>query len=84
MVKDNELTFNKFYITEFLREVLQQAPNRLSGENSDIVKELIEHLNKKEDVTDGIETIAREQGSGELSIFLFDIVQTDNQKPLLQ
>jgi hypothetical protein len=81
MVNDKELTFNKFYILEFLLEVFRQVPDHLSGENSGIVRELIDHLKNKEDVTEGIETIAREQGSGELSIFLFDIVDRIDDYP---
>jgi len=81
MITSKEITFTRFYINEFLQEVLNKIPENVSEVNAPHAQELIRHLTKQEDVTDGIELIAREQGSGELSIFLFDIVDRVEDYP---
>jgi len=81
MITNKELTFTRFYTTEFLQEVLNKIPKNVSGDNAGLAAVLIRHLIKQEDVADGIELIAREQGSGELSIFLFDIVDRIEDYP---
>jgi len=81
MITNKELTFSRFYTTEFLQEVLNLIPENVSGDNAGLAADLIRHLTNQEDVADGIELIAREQGSGELSIFLFDIVDRIEDYP---
>ncbi len=81
MTTSKELTFTRFYVSEFLQEVLNNIPGNVSDDKAGQAEELIRHLTKQDDVTDGIELIAREQGSGELSIFLFDIVDRVEDYP---
>ena len=60
MITSKELTFTRFYTNEFLQEVLNKIPDNVSEVNAPKAQELIRHLAKQEDVTDGIELIARE------------------------
>ncbi len=81
MITSKELTFTRFYIMEFLQEVEQKIPQTVNEDRAGLARELIGYLIKQDDVADGIELIAREQGSGELSIFLFDIVDRIEDYP---
>jgi len=73
MIGSREITFNRFYVLEFLQTVGTRIPEELSGEQAEIMVQLIDNLINQDDVTAGIEKLAREHGTGELSIFLFDI-----------
>ena len=67
------LNFRNFYIAEFFAKVKEQIKKQLKQDNVAAVEDLINNLLAQDDVTTGIEKIAIEQGSSELSIFLFDI-----------
>ncbi len=73
MIGSREITFNRFYELEFLQTVRMRLSRELSAENAELMIQLIDHLRPHDDMTAGIEKLAREQGTGELSIFLFDI-----------
>ncbi len=74
MIESKLINFTQFYIREFFNRVHSSLPQKLAAEETKLVRELIQHLGQQEQVTNAIARIAEEQGSGELSIFLFDII----------
>ena len=73
MIGNRVITFNRFYVLEFLETARVKIGNDLSADNAGMMIQLMDNLKTQDDITSGIETLAREQGTGELSIFLFDI-----------
>jgi chemotaxis protein histidine kinase CheA len=74
MIESKRINFSQFYIREFFSRVQSVLPQKLAAEEAKLVNELIQHLDEQEQVTNAIARVAEEQGSGELSIFLFDII----------
>ena len=74
MVESRQINFTQFYIREFFNRVQSGIAQKLSTDEANLVTELIRHLSQQDQVTNAIARVAEEQGSGELSIFLFDIV----------
>ncbi len=74
MIESKLINFSQFYIREFFNRVHSSLPQKLATEETKLVRELIQHLGQQEQLTNAIARIAEEQGSGELSIFLFDII----------
>jgi len=74
MIERKQINFNQFYIREFFNRVQSALPQKLADEEVKLVSELIHYLDRQEQVTNAIARVAEEQGSGELSIFLFDII----------
>ncbi len=73
MIGNREITFNRFYVLEFLQNAGDRIQKNMTGEHAEIMVQLIENLTVQDDITAGIEKLAHEHGTGELSIFLFDI-----------
>ena len=73
MTGNNAITFNRFYIMEFLQATGIRIRKQLPEEQAEVTGALVDNLRGLDDISTGIERLAREQGTGELSIFLFDI-----------
>jgi len=73
MLNKEVINFKNFYVIEFFKQVGEKIEQQFNQQNISLIHELIDHLNAEDDINIGIEKIAKEQGSGELSIFLFDI-----------
>ena len=66
------LHFNKFYLVEFFNYVQSFSEKYLSESDFRLV---VNNLNAQSDIMIGHETLANEQGTSELSIFLFDFIE---------
>ena len=75
-MQDNILIdFNKFYLLEFFNNVKILSEKYLSNTDFRLINNLMDYLEAQKDMTEGLETLAREQGTSELSIFLFDFIE---------
>ncbi len=78
---NREITFNRFYVLEFLQAVRKKISEEIAPGHAEIITQFIDSLHSEDDIENGIEKLAREQGTGELSIFLFDIVDRIEDYP---
>jgi len=81
MLKTQKIDFNKFFLIEFFDRVCDSSKSRISGQEYDSVATLFSNLKAEDDITVGIETLAREHSTSELSIFLFDILERISDYP---
>lgn len=81
MFENEEITFNKFYLHEFYDAVNENAKLRFADKQYSALNSLISNLKSEKDYSTGIEILAREHGTSELSIFLFDIMDRINDYP---
>jgi len=81
MIGDRHITFNRFYVLEFLQAIRGKISEVLAPGHAELMTQFIDNLKSEDDIEYGIEKLAREQGTGELSIFLFDIVDRIEDYP---
>ncbi len=75
MIKQEKaISFNAFFIVEFMRKVLEKARMRFTPHVVEILEDLAESLNKAEDPILVLEKLARFQETNDMSIFLFDML----------
>jgi chemosensory pili system protein ChpA (sensor histidine kinase/response regulator) len=72
--KFKDLSFTEFYLIEFFKNTLDKGAGSIPEENYITLKELSNHLLAENNVVDGLEKLARYQGTSEFAIFLFDMV----------
>jgi len=75
MSNNQKIDFSKFFLGEFLDKICEISKSRISGKEYKTVESLITNLKSESDFSDGIEILAREHSTSELSIFLFDILE---------
>jgi chemotaxis protein histidine kinase CheA/CheY-like chemotaxis protein len=81
MVSKKNIDFRQFYIQEFLTSAAELVGDNLQDENRVHLKELLVNLRTGDEIGQGIEKLAQEQGSSELSIYLFDIIDRIGDYP---
>ena len=81
MFEKEEISFSKFYLCEFYDAVDQNAKLRFADKQYTALSSLISNLKSEKDYSSGLELLAREHGTSELSIFLFDIMDRINDYP---
>ncbi len=74
MSQDQELSFSQFFLSEFFNQICEGGKTRFSEDQYNNIELLISNLKTEEDFAQGIELLAREHETSELSIFLFDIM----------
>ncbi|MEJ2543364.1 MAG: Hpt domain-containing protein [Calditrichaceae bacterium] len=72
--KLKDLSFTEFYLIEFFKNTLEKGTGSIPEENYSTLEELSNHLLAEENIVDGLEKLARYQGTSEFAIFLFDMV----------
>ncbi len=72
--KLKDLSFTEFYLIEFFKSTLDKGAGSIPEENYSTLEELSNHLLAEDNVVDGLEKLARYQGTSEFAIFLFDMV----------
>lgn len=77
----NDISFQTFYITDFFERVLDKARGDLEEHHINIVETLNHFLQSFENHVDGLEALAREEATSELSIFLFDMIERLTEQP---
>jgi chemosensory pili system protein ChpA (sensor histidine kinase/response regulator) len=81
MVEKEKISFSKFYLHEFYNAVDQNAKTRFAEKPYNALSSLVSNLKSEDDYSSGVELLAREHGTSELSIFLFDIIDRINEYP---
>jgi len=79
MFEKEEISFSKFYLHEFYDAIDQNAKLRFADKQYTALNSLISNLKSEKEYFSGIELLAREHGTSELSIFLFDIMDRINE-----
>lgn len=81
MSKDERLTFSEFFLIEFCNKIIEIAETKLSENHFLTIKSVISYLKTEDNFEEGIELLAREHSTSELSIFLFDIMDRITDYP---
>jgi len=81
MVNQEKVNFSQFYLHEFYDAVEQNAKTRFADKQFTALNSMITNLKSEKDDSSGIELLAREHGTSELSIFLYDIMDRINEYP---
>lgn len=81
MVEQEKYSFSKFYLHEFYNAVDQNAKTRFAKNRYNALNSLINNLKSEKNYSAGIELLARDHGTSELSIFLYDIMDRINDYP---
>ena len=81
MFDKEEMNFSKFYLHEFYDAVDQNAKLRFADKQYTALNSLISNLKSEKDYFSGLEVLAGEHGTSELSIFIFDIMDKINDYP---
>lgn len=81
MFEKEEISFNKFYLHEFYDAVNENAKLRFADKQYSALNSLISNLKSEKEYSAGLEILAAEHGTSELSIFLFDIMDRINDYP---
>lgn len=74
MSQDQKLNFSQFFLLEFFNRICEISQSKLSDDQYNTIEFLISNLKTEEEFAQGIEMLAREHETSELSIFLFDIM----------
>ena len=72
--KIKDLSFTEFYLIEFFKNTLDKGAGSIPEDSYNTLEELSNHLLAEDNVIDGLEKLARYQGTSEFAIFLFDMV----------
>ena len=72
--KLKDLSFTEFYLIEFFKNTLEKGAGSIPEDNYTTLEELSTHLLAEDNIVDGLEKLARYQGTSEFAIFLFDMV----------
>jgi chemotaxis protein histidine kinase CheA/CheY-like chemotaxis protein len=75
MPHSEAIAFHQFYMIDFFDKVREMAHGRIPDEHHRMLGKLGDYLVRYKDVVEGLEIIAREQGTSELSMFLFDVIE---------
>lgn len=70
----NNISFSTFYLKEFFNHIIEKSPEIISEKHQSVLKELSEYLLKEENIIEGLEKVAQFQGTNEIAIFLFDMI----------
>lgn len=81
MEKHTEINFSRFYLIEFFSNIAEQTGQKLKKEDAEKIFELLDHIKAQSDLVTGLEMLAREHGTSELTIFLFDIMDRISDYP---
>ncbi len=82
MVKQEKaISFNSFFIIEFMDRVLQKARSRFSTPMVEIIENLAAGLKSEDDPVLVLEKLARYQETNDMSIFLFDMLSRVEKIP---
>jgi chemotaxis protein histidine kinase CheA/ActR/RegA family two-component response regulator len=81
MILQKNIDFKDFYIKEFFTLAQAKVVKNLPDKNATLLNKLLSNLDSESDTTNGIEKLAQERGSSELSIFLFDIIDRIGDYP---
>jgi len=79
MVIQEKIKFSQFYLHEFYNAVEQNAKTKFAEKQYAALNKLISNLKSEREDSSGIELLAREHGTSELSIFLYDIMDRINE-----
>ncbi len=75
MIKQEKaISFNSFFIIEFMDRVLQKARSRFTPHITEIIENLADGLKSADDPVLVLEKLARYQETNDMSIFLFDML----------
>jgi chemotaxis protein histidine kinase CheA/ActR/RegA family two-component response regulator len=70
----NNISFSTFYLKEFFNHIIEKSPEIISEKHQSVLKELSDYLLKEENIIEGLEKVAQFQGTNEIAIFLFDMI----------
>ncbi len=70
----NDISFSVFYLKEFFNHITKKSSEVISEKQQSVLDELSEYLLKEENIIEGLEKVAQFQGTNEIAIFLFDMI----------
>ncbi|MGD9487810.1 MAG: Hpt domain-containing protein [Calditrichaceae bacterium] len=76
--KNLDIPFNIFFLVEFFENALEKGRSVIPEKHYSMLDELSGYLLQDEDVIHGLEKLAQHQGTNEIAIFLFDMVERVN------
>ncbi len=76
--KNLDIPFNIFFLVEFFENALEKGRSVIPEKHYAMLDELSGYLLQDEDVIHGLEKLAQYQGTNEIAIFLFDMVERVN------
>ena len=79
--QEKAISFNSFFIIEFMRKVLEKARTRFTPHVVEILEDLANSLKQADDPILILEKLARYQETNDMSIFLFDMLDRVEKIP---
>ncbi|MGD9897984.1 MAG: hypothetical protein AB7T22_02540, partial [Calditrichaceae bacterium] len=76
--KNLDIPFNIFFLVEFFENALEKGRSVIPEKHFAMLDELSGYLLQDENVIHGLEKLAQYQGTNEIAIFLFDMVERVN------